>query len=101
MADVLAEQIGGAEVARRAAWLKRGSFGAEKITAGEVFVQVDGICSCLGVDYTVHGSWRDHGFSEYTPHNVENREQRAALLAGLGHIARVANRHVVGRLSVT
>lgn len=96
MADVLAEQLGTIKMAERNRWLELGSFGTQKLSAGEVSVQTMGICACLGVDYTVHDSWRCVGFSEYTPHNIDNRAQRASVLAGLGHIAHTANRYING-----
>lgn len=94
MADVLSEQLGSIKASERNRWLEIGSFGVEKIQSGEVFVQTVGMCACLGVDYTVHGSWRRVGFSEYTHHNIDNRAQRASVLAGLGHIAYIANQHI-------
>ncbi len=95
MADVLSEQLGTIKTTEKNRWLAIGSFGVEKIQAGEVFVQTVGMCACLGVDYTVHDHWRQHGFSEYTHHNIDNRAQRASVLAGLGHIAYTANRYLL------
>lgn len=94
MADVLSEHLGDIVMADSYDFLKKRSFGVEKFVSNEVFVQTIGQCACLGVDYTVHNSWREAGFSEYTYHNVDMRPQTVALLAGIGHIAHSANRSI-------
>jgi len=55
-----------------------------------VVLNTVGICACLGPDFTVHYDWHPVGFQEYTYHNVDHSAKRASLLAGLGHIAKVA-----------
>ncbi len=64
------------------------SFGAMRIDAemGRVILQVPGICACLGPDAVVP-MWGSHNIAAGTFHNIDMPWQRAALLAGLGHLA--------------
>ena len=60
---------------------------------GRLVLQVSGNCACLGLDATAfpfrETLWEEGVFVN-TFHNVDTPPQRAALLAGLGHVARLA-----------
>ncbi len=60
--------------------------------SSHLFLQTLGNCACWSVgEFGPFGSryWHD-GVTYLTPHNVDTNEQRAALFAGLGHLARRA-----------
>ena len=68
-------------------------FGATRIDyeMGRVVLKVPGICACIGPDAT-DPSWGSQGWEEasifsYDGHNIDRPIQRAALYAGLGHLA--------------
>ena len=72
-------------------------FGAMVINRrmGRLVLQVPGNCACLGPDATAFPFremlWEEGVFVN-TFHNVDTPPQRAALLAGLGHVAGLATR---------
>lgn len=72
-------------------------FGATVINRrmGRLVLQVPGNCACLGPDATAFPFremlWEEGVFVN-TFHNVDTPPQRAALLAGLGHVAGLATR---------
>ena len=57
---------------------------------GRVILQVPGMCACIGPDATdtLFGekTW-ESGIFTYDAHNIDQPVQRAALYAGLGHLA--------------
>ncbi len=90
MADVMVELTDGYSQRDKKQLLKGGSFDTLAHTdEGSVRLRTVGQCACIGLDFTVN-DWHSAGFAEYTSHNVDRPAQRASLLAGLGHIAKVA-----------
>lgn len=69
------------------------SFSAGFLRPGHLNLSTIGNCACLGVKVDGHiidyEEW-DTGFAEYEFHNIDFEEQRISLLAGIGHLARIA-----------
>lgn len=92
--DVMAEVMGHEDVPLELRQFSRDhlGFGATRIDTelGRVVLQVPGMCACLGPDATtpMWGSefW-DQKIMDYSYHNIDRPLQRAALTAGLGHLA--------------
>jgi hypothetical protein len=67
-------------------------FASRILEEGRINLQVWGDCACLGSAYG--GLFRDvmeKGFVEYELHNADSQVQRAALYAGIGHLAHLAS----------
>lgn len=69
-------------------------FSAGFLRPGHLNLSTIGNCACLGVKVDGHivdsDEW-DTGFAEYEFHNTDYDFQRISLMAGLGHLARLAS----------